>query len=81
MDYTPTSEFGGTRERQSTCGARNANLTVITRLQAIGGEFDESNLLPAKVDIHNLVVYELAWTMFGVVGVAIYRDVRDWLKT
>jgi hypothetical protein len=67
MGEAPTREFGVTREWQSTCGATNANLTVIMRLQAIGGEFDESKLLRAKVDIdHKLTLYELAWVYWSV---------------
>jgi hypothetical protein len=62
MDYAPTSEFGGTREWQPTYGATNANLTVITRLQAIDGEFERIQPTSSKVDInHNLTLYELAW--------------------
>jgi hypothetical protein len=62
VGFAPSSEFGVTRKWHSSCGATSANLTVITRLQAMGGEFDESNPLPAKVDIdHKLTLYEIAW--------------------
>lgn len=61
--YTAFSSSDVTRKWQAPCGSTSANLTIVTRLFALGGTLTSDSAPPTTANIdHKSTVFDVTWT-------------------